>query len=309
MKNISLSDLNAFLSVAQQRSFQRAASELGVSRSTLSHAMRALETRLGVRLLHRTTRSVSLTAEGSRLQQRLIPLLHDLDEVLDTTRLGEEQLRGTLRINSNEGGARWLLKHVVPAFLQTNPHVQLELITEGRLVDIIAQGFDAGVRLAEAVPRDMIAVPFGGSIRFVAIAAPDYLRHAGLPLLPTDLHQHRCICQRLPGGARYRWEFMDNGKPLNVDVPGNLCLDNSALMVEAAVMGLGVAFVPEPFARSAIASGQAEIVLGSWTPPIDGLCLYYSGHRQIPATLKAFIAAIQQANQRKEGSAPISPSP
>lgn len=298
MKNVSLNDLHAFLSVAQHGSFQRAASELGLSRSTLSHAMRSLESRLGVRLLHRTTRSVSLTTEGAQLQQRLIPLLHDLDDLLDTTRLGADQLRGSLRINSNEGGARWLLKHVVPHFLHANPHVQLDLLTEGRLVDIIAQGFDAGVRLAEAVPRDMIAVPFGGRIRFIAIASPAYLRREGVPQVPADLHQHRCICQRLPGGARYRWEFIANGKPLNVDVPGNLCLDNSALMVEAAVMGLGIAFVPEPFARNAIDAGQAEIVLEPWTPPIEGLCLYYSGHRQIPATLKAFIAAIQDVNLR-----------
>jgi len=308
MKNVNLTDLHAFLCVAQHRSFQRAASELGLSRSTLSHAMRSLETRLGVRLLHRTTRSVSLTTEGTALQQRLIPLLHDLDEVLDATRFGAHQLRGTLRINSNEGGARWLLQHVVPQFLHDNPHVQLDLVTEGRLVDIIAQGFDAGVRLAEAVPRDMIAVPFGGRIRFIAIASPDYLRCGGLPSLPADLHAHRCICQRLPGGMRYRWEFVHNGKPLNIDVPGNLCLDNSALMVEAAVMGLGIAFVPEPFARSAIDSGQAEIVLERWTPPIDGLCLYYSGHRQVPATLKAFIASVQQANQRDK-PAHISPAP
>ncbi|MGP3591902.1 LysR family transcriptional regulator [Vagococcus sp. WN89Y] len=308
MKNVSLADLKAFLCVAQHRSFQRAATELGLSRSSLSHAMRSLEARLGVRLLHRTTRSVSLTTEGTQLQQRLLPLLHDLDEVLDTTRLGAHQLRGSLRINSNEGGARWLLRHVVPQFLHDNPHVQLDLLTEGRLVDIIAQGFDAGVRLAEAVPRDMIAVPFGGTIRFIAIASSDYLRCEGEPSVPADLLAHRCICQRLPGGSRYRWEFMANGKSLNVDVPGNLCLDNSALMVEAAVMGLGIAFVPEPFARGAIDAGQVEIILERWTRPIDGLCLYYSGHRQVPATLKAFIAVIQEAKRRIEPTY-ASPSP
>lgn len=293
MKNVSLADLKAFLLVAQHRSFQRAASELGVSRSSLSHAMRALESQLGVRLLHRTTRSVSLTPDGNTLMQQLIPLLQQLDEVLESTRVGAQHLRGRLRINSNEGGARWLLQHVVPDFLRNNPHVQLDLVTEGRLVDIIAQGFDAGVRLAEAVPRDMIAVPFGGSIRFIAIASPHYLQREGYPQTPGELHRHHCICQRLPGGARYRWEFMENGKALNIDVPGQLCLDNSALMVEAAVMGLGIAFVPEPFARRALDNGLLEIVLAPWTPPLDGLCLYYSGHRQIPATLTAFIAAIR----------------
>ncbi|XTZ36570.1 LysR family transcriptional regulator [Salmonella enterica] len=302
MKNISLADLKAFMLVAQQRSFQRAASEIGLSRSSLSHTMRSLEAQLGVRLLHRTTRSVSLTPDGAELLQRLTPLLNELDEVLDTTRFGAQQLRGTLRINSNEVGARWLLQYVVPSFLHNHPHVHLDLVTEGRLVDIIAQGFDAGVRLLEAVPRDMIAVPFGGSVRFIAIASPHYLQREGRPQTPTDLLNHHCICQRLPGGSRYRWEFVENGKPLNIDVPGNLSLDNSALTVEAAVMDLGIAFVPEPYARRAIDKGQAEIVLEPWSPPIDGLCLYYSGHRQIPATLKAFIAAIREANQQNEAN-------
>ena len=294
MKPPALSDLNAFVLVARHRSFQRAANELGVSRSALSHAMRSLESQLNARLLHRTTRSVSLTQHGAALLQRLQPLLNELDDVLDATRLGAQTLSGTLRINANEGGARWLLQHVVEGFLHTHPHVTLDLVTEGRLVDIVAEGFDAGVRLAEAVPQDMIAVPFGGPIRFIAIASPGYLSQAGTPQTPQDLHQHRCICQRLPGGKRYRWEFMDHHKPLLVDVPGNLCLDNSALMVEAAVKSLGIAFVPEPYARQAIAQGDAVWVLESWSPPIEGLCLYYSSHRQIPATLQAFITALRE---------------
>lgn len=295
MKNVSLNDLNAFLRVARLQSFQQAAGELGVSRSALSHAMRALETRLGVRLLHRTTRSVSLTHEGAAFLQRLDPLLGALDEVLDSTRFRQQELHGTLRINANEGGARWLLQHVVADFLQAHPQVELDLVTEGRLVDIVAQGFDAGVRLAEAVPRDMIAVPFGGDIRFITIAAPGYLRDAGTPQTPDALLQHRCIAQRLPGGKRYRWEFVHNGKPLTLHVPGTLCLDNSTLMVEAVVMGLGIAYVPEPYASQALSDGLAVQVLERWCPPIGGLCLYYASHRQIPATLKAFITAIRAA--------------
>ncbi|ANI83072.1 LysR family transcriptional regulator [Kosakonia oryzae] len=293
MKNVSLSDLKAFLLVARLQSFQQAAGELGVSRSALSHAMRALETRLGVRLLHRTTRSVSLTQQGAAFLQRLDPLLNALDDVLDSTRFQPQELHGTLRINANEGGARWLLQHVVVDFLRAHPQVELDLVTDGRLVDIVAAGFDAGVRLAEAVPRDMIAVPFGGDIRFITIAAPAYLEQAGTPQTPEDLLQHRCIAQRLPGGKRYRWEFMRDGKPLTLNVPGTLCLDNSALMVEAVVLGLGIAYVPEPYARQALNDGLAVQVLETWCPPIAGLCLYYASHRHVPATLRAFIAAIR----------------
>ncbi|SCC20988.1 LysR family transcriptional regulator [Kosakonia oryziphila] len=293
MKNVSLNDLKAFLLVARLQSFQQAAGELGVSRSALSHAMRALETRLGVRLLHRTTRSVSLTQQGADFLQRLDPLLGALDDVLDSTRFQPQELHGTLRINANEGGARWLLRHVVADFLRAHPQVELDLVTDGRLVDIVATGFDAGVRLAEAVPRDMIAVPFGGDIRFITVAAPGYLEQAGTPQTPEDLLQHRCIAQRLPGGKRYRWEFMRDNKPLTLNVPGTLCLDNSALMVEAVVLGLGIAYVPEPYARQALDDGLAVQVLKAWCPPIAGLCLYYASHRHVPATLKAFIAAIR----------------
>jgi len=297
MKNVTLADLKAFLLVARHRSFQQAANELGVSRSSLSHAMRGLESQLGVRLLHRTTRSVSLTEEGAALLQRIVPLLNQLDTALDATRFRPQELHGTLRINANEGGARWLLAHVFDSFLQAHPQVVLDIVTEGRLVDIVAEGFDAGVRLAESVPLDMIAVPFGGPIRFIAIASPHYLNNAGIPQSPADLLQHRCIAQRLPSGKRYRWEFVQQGKPLTLNVPGNLCLDNSALMVEAVIKGLGIAYVPEPYAREAINNGLAQQVLSPFSPPIAGLCLYYSGHRQIPATLKAFIAAIREANE------------
>lgn len=294
MKNISLTDLKAFLQVAQQRSFQQAANELGVSRSSLSHAMRGLESQLGVRLLHRTTRSVSLSEDGAALLERIVPLLNALDDALDATRFRPQELHGTLRINANEGGACWLLQHVVDDFLQAHPQVVLDLVTEGRLVDIVAEGFDAGVRLVESVPRDMIAVPFGEMIRFIAIASPHYLAEAGEPQHPNDLQHHRCIAQRLPSGKRYRWEFMQNGKPLTLNVPGNLCLNNSALMVEAVVKGLGIAFVPEPYAHSALADGQVVQVLDAWSPPNARLCLYYSSHRQVPAALKAFIAAIRE---------------
>lgn len=296
MTDINLSDLKAFSAVARHRSFQRAANELGVSRSSLSHAVRAFEQRLGVRLLHRTTRSVATTEIGEVLLQRLSPLLHELDATLDEVRHGSENVAGTLRINAGAGAARWLLEHVVPTFLQRHPHVALDIVNEGRLVDIIAEGFDAGVRLAESVPKDMVAVPFGGAIRFIAVASPDYVAAAGRPATPEDLHTHRCIRQRLPSGKRYRWEFSKGRQEVAIDVPGALSLDDSALMVDAAINGLGIAFVPEPFARAALDDGRLVLLLEDWSPPFDGLCLYYASWRQVPAPLKAFIAVMRESH-------------
>lgn len=294
MADISLPDLRAFAHVAHHRSFQRAADALGVSRSSLSHAVKGLERRLGVRLLHRTTRSVALTEAGAQLLQRLTPVLQALDEALDATRHGEDELAGTLRINTNRGGARWLLQHAVPVYRQRHPRVALDLVTEGSLVDIVAEGFDAGVRLAEAVPRDMIAVPFGPEVRFVAVAAPAYLAAAGVPATPHALMEHSCIRQRLPSGKRYRWEFENGAAQLALDVPGSLSLDDSELMVEAAIDGLGVAYVPDSFARAALDDGRLVQLLADWSPPWPGLCLYYASHRQVPGPLRAFIAVLRE---------------
>lgn len=292
--DIGLSDLRAFVAVAQHRSFRGAADALGMSRSALSHSLRVLEQRLGVRLLHRTTRSVAPTESGAELLRRLVPMLRELGDVLEAVSHGPEELVGTLRINANEGGARWLLWHAIPVFHQRHPRIVLDVVTEGRFVDIVAEGFDAGVRLMEAVPQDMIAVPFGGPTRFVAVASPDYVARHGSPVVPDDLKRHRCIRQRLPSGKLYRWEFSKMGQEVAIDVPGPLSLDNSRLMVEAAIAGLGIAFVPQPFAQEALAKEDVRLLLDDWSPPIHGLCLYYAGHRNVPETLKAFIAVIRE---------------
>ncbi|PZQ10430.1 MAG: LysR family transcriptional regulator [Rhodanobacter denitrificans] len=297
MKNVSLSDLKAFALVARYRSFQKAADALGASRSSLSHALKGLERQLGVRLLHRTTRSVAVTDDGERLLQRLVPLLRELDDLLDAVSHGQDELVGTLRINASKGGARWLLRHAVPMFQQRHPRVELDLVAEGQLVDIVGEGFDAGVRLAESVPKDMVAVPFGHDVRFVAVAAPDYVEAFGAPATPMDLMSHRCIRQRLPSGKRYRWEFEKGTQQVALDVPGMLSLDDNDLMVEAAADGLGIAYVPESFARPALDSGALVLLLEDWTPASPGLCLYYASYRHVPAPLKAFIAIVREATQ------------
>lgn len=301
MARPTLNDLAAFSAVASQRSFRRAAESLGLSRSALSHSLSGLEQSLGVRLLHRTTRSVAPTEAGARLLERLGPVLRDLDAALDGLAEAGAAPSGPLRINSNRSGTRFLLDHVVPGFLASHPAVELDLVTEGRLVDIVEAGFDAGVRLAEAVPRDMIAVPLGGEVRFLAVAAPDYLRRHPPIVAPDDLLRHACIRQRLPGGRRYRWEFSRHGQAVAIDVPGPLTLDDNDLMVQAALAGLGIAYVPEAFAQAPLGSGALLPVLEAWCPYEPGLRLYYPGHRHVPAALRAFIDLLKQANRQLAG--------
>jgi DNA-binding transcriptional LysR family regulator len=235
----SLNDLAAFAAVARHQSFRRAADIMGVSRSALSHAIIGLEAKLDVRLFNRTTRSVSLTQAGARLLARLDPVLQDLDQALDTLSEDRGSPSGSLRINANKSGARILLADVVPRFLDRYPDVELDMVSEGRLVDIVEQGFDAGTRLLETVPKDMVAVKFGGDVRFIAVAAPSYLHGKARPQTPDDLHSHCCIRQRLPSGKRYRWEFAKRGAEVAIDVPGNLTLDDNDLLAQAAVAGRG----------------------------------------------------------------------
>ena len=294
----TLNELAAFTAIAEHRSFRKAADAIGVSRSALSHALGGLEQNLGVRLLNRTTRSVSLTQAGAQLLASIKPVLKDLDTALDTLAEVRGAPAGPLRINANVSAARLLLREVVPQFLSRYPHVELDLVSDGRMVDIVEAGFDAGIRLAEAVPQDMIAVRFGGDVRFIAVASPAYLALQAAPTTPDELRQHRCIRQRLPSGKRYSWEFSKHGAEMIVDVPGTLTLDDNDLMVHAAADGLGIAYVPEAFAREALKSGRLVAVLADWCPPIPGLTLYYPGNRHMPSTLRAFVDVLKEANSR-----------
>ncbi|MES5048242.1 LysR family transcriptional regulator [Rhizobium nepotum] len=295
----SLNDLAAFAAVASHQSFRRAADIMGVSRSALSHAIIGLEAKLDVRLFNRTTRSVSLTQAGARLLARLDPVLQELDQALDT--LSEERgaPSGTLRINANKSGARILLAEVVPRFLDSYPDVELDLVSEGRLVDIVEQGFDAGIRLLETVPKDMVAVKFGGDVRFIAVVAPSYLDGKARPHTPDDLYAHCCVRQRLPSGKRYRWEFSKRGAEVAIDVPGNLTLDDNDLLVQAAADGRGIAYVPEYFAQPFLGSGQLVTVLDDWCPPTPGLALYYPRSRHLPSPLRAFIDLLRDVDRTR----------
>ncbi|MGY0618285.1 LysR family transcriptional regulator [Lysobacter sp. A378] len=294
MSEPTLRDLTAFVAVATQRSFRRAADELGLSPSSLSHTLRGLERELGVRLLNRTTRSVSPTEAGEGLLASLRPVLRGIDDALAGVDMFRASPRGTLRINAPEPAARLLLSHVAPTFLADYPDVALDLVSDGRLVDIVAEGFDAGIRLGEMVPQDMIGVRFGGDTRFLAVASPAYLARAGSPSSPTDLQHYACIRHRLASGKLYRWEFERRGQEVTIDAPGALTLNSNTLMVEAAAGGLGIAFVTELSAAHYLADGRLTAVLTDWCPPFPGLVLYYPGRRQVSTALTAFIDILRR---------------
>lgn len=297
MQRTGLVELNAVATVATRRSFRAAAAELGMSPSALSHAVAALEQRLQVRLFNRTTRSVSLSEAGERFLERIQPALREISAAMEQVNALRDTPTGTLRINTSEGAAEQVLKPVVLTFLKRYPDMQVEIVTEQRLVDIVADGFDAGIRLAEAVPRDMIAVPCGPDQRFAVVGSPLYFKRHRKPVTPGDLAAHNCIRHRFSTGAVFRWEFEKRGEELAIDVKGSLTLTSHTLRVEAALAGLGLAYVNDSAVARHLAARRLIRVLEDWTPPFPGLRLFYPGHRHAPAGLRAFIAVLREANR------------
>ncbi|WP_114240109.1 LysR family transcriptional regulator [Dyella sp. C9] len=294
MKRTGLDELNAVVAVAAHRSFRAAAAALGLSPSALSHAISALEQRMGVRLFHRTTRSVALSAAGEQFLSRVQPALRDIAAAMESVNQFRDTPTGTLRINLSLGAARMLLVPVVLRFLARYPEMQVDLVSNDRMVDIVAEGFDAGIRQLDAVPQDMIAVPCTPDLRFAVVASPQYWQGRAKPRTPGDLLSHTCIRARLPSGAPYRWEFEKHGEAVSIDVPGPLTLSQWELMVEAALHGVGVAYASEWSVAAHLAAGRLERVLEDWTPPFPGLALYYPGHRHVPAGLRAFVEVVRE---------------
>ncbi|WP_322044881.1 LysR family transcriptional regulator [Paraburkholderia sp. J67] len=293
MRTSGLTELEAVLAVARRRSFRAAADELSVSTSALSHAVAALEARIGVRLFNRTTRSVSLSEAGAQFVQTVAPALSTIQTALEQAGSFRDTPSGTLRINTSAGAARQVMP-VFIAFLQRYPEMKLDIVTEGRLIDIVVEGFDAGIRLIETVPQDMIAVPFGESQRFAVVGSPDYLAKHKPPRTPADLARHRCIRSRMPSGAIYQWEFEKRGEVVRIDGEGALTLDEPNLMLAAARAGLGLAYLTEWNVKADMEAGTLVRVLEDWTPALDGLCLYYPGRRHVPAGLRALIEMIRE---------------
>lgn len=293
MSLTSLADLQSFAAVARLRSFRKAAAELGVSPSALSHALRGLEARLGVRLLNRTTRSVSPTEAGQRLLARLSPTLRELDDALDEINSFRDSPVGTLRLNVPRAAAEYVLAPLATRFLLDNPGLRLEIVADDNLIDIVAAGFDAGVRFGERLAQDMVAVPLGPPQRFVVVGSPAYLAEHGIPRTPQQLSEHRCIRIRFPNGSIYRWEFSRGNEKLEVEVDGPLDVGEMPLMVRAAEDGLGLAYVYEQAAAAALAAGRLVTVLDDWRPPEPGFFLYYPSRRLLPAGLRAFVELLQ----------------
>lgn len=293
MKRPSWNEIVMFVTLAEQKNFRKAADMLGMKPSTLSHAVKTLESLLQVRLFHRTTRSVSLTEAGEHFCQRVLPLLREMDDTISSvTALGNTP-GGRLRINGNDAAISILMESVIPAFTAHYPGIELDLVTDNQLRDVIKEGFDAGVRLYEDIPQDMVAIRISGTIRFLTVASPDYLKASPPVRVPQDLAAHTCIRQRLPGGRRYAWEFIRDNSALSIDVPGALTLNNSQLMVDAARKGLGIAYVPEWYARPALEDGTLVSILEAWSPASQGLFLYFPHNRHISFAMTAFLQQIR----------------
>lgn len=290
----NLSHLAAFSAVARLGSFRKAGEELSLSTSAVSYAIRNLEERLGVNLFNRTTRSVALTEAGHRLAERLQPVLHGLDDALDEMNHFRGSAAGTLRINTSRAASYLLLMPMAAQFLAAYPDIRLEIGEDDSFVDIVKSGFDAGVRLLEAVPEDMVAVPIGPALRSVVVASPDYLREREPPRHPADLMKHECVRYRFPSGRYFKWEFKRDGEVLEFDVPGRLALSDVHAEVRAAADGIGIGYVPENYVAGLLASGKLVRLLEDWCPTIPGFMLYYPRQRRVSSALRAFIDMARQ---------------
>lgn len=294
MPRTDLNDLAAFLAVAQERSFTRAAARLGVSQSALSQTLRGLEARLGLRLLSRTTRSVAPTEAGERLLQAVGPAFDQIEAGLAA--LGElrEKPAGMIRITAGEHAAETILWPKLAQFLPNYPDIQVEITIDRALTDIVAERYDAGVRFGEQVEKDMISVPIGPEVRFAVIGAPSYFARHAPPLTPRDLMSHTCINLRLPTrGELYAWEFEKGGRELRVRVEGQLIFSDVFQALNAALAGFGLAYVPEDIARPHLAAGRLRWVLEDWSPPFPGYHLYYPSRRQSSPAFALLVDALR----------------
>ncbi|OJT44483.1 LysR family transcriptional regulator [Serratia plymuthica] len=290
----NFNELQIFLVVARERSFTKAAGKLGVSQSALSHAVKALEERLNIRLLTRTTRSVAPTEAGERIIACLEPRLADLEHELETLIQLNGTASGNIRLSAGEHAVRSLLWPKLKPFLKEYPEINVELVVDNGFIDIVDGRFDAGVRLGESVDKDMVAVRIGPELRLVIVAAPLYLAEQGIPQTPHDLQRHRCINTRLPtSGGLYHWEFEKEGKPLRVRVEGQLIFNLLPERIDAAVSGFGIACIPEDVIQEQLKSGALIQVLQEWCPTFPGYYLYYPSRRQHPPAFALLIDALR----------------
>ncbi len=294
LNRADLADFSYFLAIARQRSFRRAGLELGVSASALSHALKGLEARLGVRLLNRTSRSVTLTAAGEELFTAVDAPFAAIGSAVEALNRHRGEPAGRVRLNVMEHASALLLAPVLPAFIERYPKVEVDVRVSNHLLDVIDAGADAGIRYGDTVPEDMIAQRLSADIRWVVVGAPAYLDRCGVPAHPSDLLAHRCLRVRLGNDRIYHWEFEKAGETLALDVPGALTLDSTQFATTLAKAGAGLAYLPKPCAASLIEDGDLRLVLEDWAPMGAGFFLYYPGRRQLPTGLRLLIDLIRE---------------
>ena len=291
MRGAEFSELKAFAAVVERASFARAADHLGLSPSAMSQTIRQLETRLGVRLLNRTTRSVATTTAGSRLHERIAPIMLEMDAAVAEAVAATGRTAGTLRINTLGMAAKKIIAPRLGRFHRAHPDVVLDIVIDDGLSDIVASRFDAGIRVGERLEKDMIAVRLTPDVKMLALASPDYLSRRGEPKTPADLHRHACINWRFPGSGRiYRWGFEKKGKKFEMAVEGPLISNHQDVVIEGALQGLGILYAYDnDRVEEAIARGQLKRILVDWSLTSPGLYLYYSNRRHPQPALRAFI--------------------
>lgn len=283
----------AFARVAQHASFTRAAAELGVSPSALSQTVRALETKLGMRLLNRTTRRVGVTEAGAQFLQRVLPALEQLGAAFSELDELRGKPTGTLRLNLPRMAMATIFTPILGEFCCAYPGIRLDLTADDRFVDLVGEGYDAGIRLGERLAQDMIAIRATREQRIAVVGSPEYFRHNPKPLQPSDLHEHPCMRFRFSSGVIYRWEFGRDGKDFEIDVDGPLICNDNNLMIAAAKQGIGLTHIMEELVQRELQSGELIRVLEDWCPPFPGLYLYYPSRAQMPLKLRVFIDFLQ----------------
>jgi len=294
MYKTGITELEVVLAVARRNSFRRAAQELGMSTTSVSSAVAGLESRLKVRLFNRSTRSVSLTDVGRRYVERITPALAEILSAGEEAMTGSDMPSGTLRINAPQSTAWLLLEPLFCQYAKRYPEVRIDIVSESGMIDIVAEGYDAGIRLAESVPQDMIAVPLSRDIRMLVVATPEYFARYGMPEHPQDLLKHRSVGMRMSHGGLYHWELEHNNQKLQMDVPVHFVFNEMLAIKRALLLGLGIGFISEWLIEKELRSGELIPVLVPWCPSFGGLRLYYSGHRFVPARVRALISLIHE---------------
>ncbi|MFB9134490.1 LysR family transcriptional regulator [Vibrio olivae] len=291
---IGLSELKAFRTIAEQGSLSAAARVLGVSPSALSHNLKNMEQTLNVRLFNRTTRSVSLTEAGEQFYRRIVPSMVDLQEAVSELSETQNNPSGIIRISSADSGSVPLIARFLPQFFVRYPDIKVEIVAESRFIDIVSEHFDAGIRLMESVPADMIAIKLTQPMRMIAVAAPAYFESHLTPDMPEQLKQHNCIRYRFDSGSLNLWELTDGEQSITIDVDGSLTLGNTNLMIEAALNGIGIAWVPEPQVIQYLDNAELVRVLPQWFTPLSELCLYYPANRFPRSVFRIFTQALRE---------------